>query len=129
MAGLYDLQRGPHNYWITSEKGIPSSPDGIINMLHYDDAASACLAALKAGPTVCKGKCFLISDGHPSTRNEICQSALKASAYKGYGMPKFTGGDDQPVDLGKVYNGSASNAALKWSPKNKSFEQFMEANA
>jgi nucleoside-diphosphate-sugar epimerase len=128
LAGLYDLQRGPHNYWITSEKDIPSSPDGIINMLHYDDAASACLAALKAGPAVCSGKAFLISDGHPLTRYGICQNALKAAAYEGYSMPKFAGSDDQSWDLGKIYDGSMSNAALKWSPKYKSFENFMEAN-
>jgi nucleoside-diphosphate-sugar epimerase len=125
LAGLYNLQRGPHNYWIMSGKDIASSPDGIVNMLHYDDAASACLAALKAGPAVCSGKAFLISDGHPLTRYGICKSALKAAAYKGYSMPEFTGGDD----LGKVFDGSASNVALQWSPKYKSFNDFMEANA
>lgn len=129
LAGLYTLQRGPHNYWITSGKGIDSAPDGLINMLHYDDAASACLAALKAGPAVCRGQAFLISDGHPISRYGICVSALKADAYKGYSMPEFTGGNDQPWALGKIYDGSASNSALQWSPKYKSFDDFMEANA
>jgi nucleoside-diphosphate-sugar epimerase len=59
--------RGPHNFWLTSGKSVSGRPDGIINMLHYDDAAGACLAVLKAGPGVCRGKAFLISDGHPIT--------------------------------------------------------------
>lgn len=127
LAGLYNLQRGPHNFWLTKE-AVESSPDGIINLLHYDDAASACLAVLQAGPTVCRGKAFLISDGHPISRYNICASALKATAYKEYPMPQFTGGEDQPWALGKVYDGSQSNFALAWTPKYKSFDAFMESN-
>lgn len=128
LAGLYNLSRGPHNFWITSGKGVTSSPDGIINLLHYEDAATACLAALKAGPSVCKGKAFLISDGHPLSRYQICKSALKAKFYSEYSMPEFVGSKDQPWALGKIYDGSWSNAALDWTPKYKSFDDFMELN-
>jgi nucleoside-diphosphate-sugar epimerase len=130
LAGLYNLDRGAHNYWITAGKTIESSPDGIINLLHYEDAASACLAALKAGPSVCKGRAFLISDGHPMSRYGICKSALKAKIYKAYDMPEFNEkGNEQPWALGKIYNGSMSNDALQWTPKYKSFDEFMESNS
>jgi nucleoside-diphosphate-sugar epimerase len=133
LAGLYSLERGPHNFWITKSL-VESSPQGLINMLHYDDAASACLAALRAGPSVCQGRAFLISDGHAISRYDICASAIQASLYARYPMPTFTDATanqppQQPWALGKVYDGSASNTALQWSPKYKSFDEFMKANS
>jgi nucleoside-diphosphate-sugar epimerase len=125
LAGLYSLQRGPHNFWLTSDKGVSGGPSGIINMLHYDDAASACLAALKAGPGVCSGQNFLISDGNPITRKEICESALKNKIYESCSMPEFLGSDAPLLALGKIYDGSVSNRALQWKPKYKSFDSFM----
>lgn len=128
LAGLYNLQRGAHNYWITSGKDeFPSYGDGIINLLHYDDAAGACASALKRGGSACGGKIFLISDGHPMTRNEICASALQAKLYAGDKAPKFVG----PADEGmrKIYDGSRSNELLNWEAKYESFDAFMKANA
>ena len=58
LAGLYNLQRGAHNFWLTSGKEIQGIESGIVNLLHYDDAAGACLAALKAGPSVCSKRSF-----------------------------------------------------------------------
>jgi len=127
LAGLYNLQRGPHNFWLTSGKEIQGIESGIVNLLHYDDAASACLAALKAGPSVCSKKAFLVSDGHPMTRKEICESSLKAKVYQSYSMPSFAA--DQPQARGKIYDGSITNKMLQWSPKYESFDAFMEANA
>jgi nucleoside-diphosphate-sugar epimerase len=125
LAGLYSLQRGPHNYWLTSGNRVSGGPDGIINMLHYDDAASACLAALKAGPGVCNGQNFLISDGNPISRKGICESALKNKIYEGCSMPEFLASDAPLLALGKIYNGSVSNRALQWKPKYESFDSFM----
>jgi nucleoside-diphosphate-sugar epimerase len=136
LAGLYDLQRGAHNYWLTSNsssgKVVAGSPDGLINLLHYEDAAAACLAALRAGPGVCQSKTFLISDGHPLSRHAICHSAFKAKVYQqqGFVMPSFAGDDDgQPGSLGKIYDGTVSNQLLNWRPRYESFDAFMEANA
>ena len=125
LAGLYNLNRGPHNFWLTSDKGVSGGPNGLINMLHYDDAAAACLAALKAGPGVVNGKDFLISDGNPISRKGICESALKNKMYERYSMPEFRGSDDPLMALGKVYDGSASNKALNWKPRYESFDAFM----
>jgi nucleoside-diphosphate-sugar epimerase len=131
LAGLYNLQRGPHNFWLTSSKPIAGAPEGLVNLLHYDDAASACLAALQAGPTVCRGRAFLISDGHPTSRHDICASARQAAIYATCDMPTFSVAADStpPMALGKVYDGSVSNALLSWTPKYESFDAFMKANA
>jgi len=131
LAGLYNLNRGAHNYWLTSGKGeFPSSPDGVVNLLHYDDAAGACLAALSVpDPDELRGRVFLVSDGHPTTRAGICRSAVQAGAYREYRdrLPKFIGGSDKE-GLGKIYDGSETNRILKWSPRYQSFDEFMKAN-
>eukprot|EP00985_Skeletonema_marinoi_P034575 scaffold44279_cov153-Skeletonema_marinoi.AAC.1 len=106
LAGLYTLERGAHSYWLKKcqETGVQGREDGIVNLLHYDDAASACLAALKVGPTVNSKRTFLISDGNPTTRKGICESALKCAAYSQYEMPRFLGPEDGLK--GKIYDGS-----------------------
>lgn len=124
LAGLYLLERGAHNYWLTSGKDVDGRADGIINLLHYDDAAGACLAALKA--SVGDGT-YLVSDGRPITRKEICEAALKAKLYAGKAMPAFLGTDSDP--RGKVYDGSWTNDALKWKPRYASFAEFMSQHA
>ena len=128
LAGLYLLQRGAHSFYFSTDKPIQGNPDGLVNLLHYDDAASSCLAALKAGPSVCRGQTFLISDGQPQTRKQICESTLKSAAYRGRPMPTFASEPD-PSQPGKRYDGSFSNQALQWKPTYESFDKFMEANA
>lgn len=124
LAGLYNLQRGPHNFWLTSGKAVSGGPEGIINMLHYDDAAGSCVAALKAGPDKIRGKNFLISDGHPLSRKQICEAALQASIYQACTMPEFLGSDDPLSNLGKVYDGSVTNQVLDWKPQYDSMFSF-----
>jgi hypothetical protein len=69
LAGLYTLERGAHNYWLEKLEGKPiaGSKEGIVNLLHYDDAAGSCLATLRAGKGT-QGQIFLVSDGHPTSR-------------------------------------------------------------
>ena len=50
LSGLYDIHRGPHEYWLRrARQGIPveSSGASLLNMLHYEDAASATVKAIK----------------------------------------------------------------------------------
>lgn len=52
LAGLYSERRGPHTYWLNKARDgagtvlgiIQGSGDGQLNMLHYEDAASAVVA-------------------------------------------------------------------------------------
>ncbi|KAL7490015.1 hypothetical protein ACHAW6_015738 [Cyclotella cf. meneghiniana] len=128
LAGLYTLERGAHNYWLERTNGIVKGrEDGIINLLHYDDAASACAAALRVGPQVNANKIFLISDGHPTTRRGICDSALKSARYRGCEMPKFEGTEGEK--RGKIYDGSWSDKTLEWNAMFTSFNEFMESMA
>lgn len=120
LAGLYLLERGAHNYWLQSGKDVDGREDGVVNLLHYDDAAGACMAALQA--SVGDGT-FLVSDGNPLTRKEICEVAMKANMYSGKTMPNFLGAEKDPK--GKVYDGSWTHEALSWKPRYASFEDFM----
>lgn len=128
LAGLYTLDRGAHNYWLTSGKTVQGRPSAFVNLLSYDDAASACIAALVAAGrgVAVRGKTYLISDGNPTTREGICQSALKSKQYGDgkYTMPSFE--NDGP--LGKIYDGSFSNTELKWTPTYESFDKFMTSH-
>lgn len=137
LAGLYTLERGAHNYWLDTSSGGAAKGrktlgrgDGIVNLLHYDDAASAILAALKVGPNVNSGRRFLISDGNPTTRRGICKSAMKHSRYRECAtMPPFLDvekdGIGEAGPRGKVYDGRKSNEALGWKPTYTSFDEFM----
>ena len=125
LAGLYTKERGAHSFWLNSGKDVSGREDGIINLVHYDDAASACLAALQVGSDVVSGKVFLISDGNPTTRRGIVEAALTNDLYKDKTMPAFLGGESDPK--GKVYDGSYSNKALKWTPTHESFSSFMKS--
>jgi hypothetical protein len=133
LAGLYNLLRGPHNYYLTqfqpeTGKVIDAPPEGQINMLQYEDAAAACLAALRQAPSAIANRVFLISDGHPTLRYQLCEFALRAACYKDLHMPQFAAKLEGTAG-GKVYDGSVSNQILQWTPYYPSFQAFMEANA
>lgn len=126
LAGLYNLNRGAHNFWLT--KGtVAAAPNGLINLLHYDDAAAACVAALRAG---LKSQVFLVSDGHPLTRQEICAASLQAKMYAGCAMPEFAAPPSNPVArTGKIYDSTITNERLRWTPQYDSFDSFMKSQS
>ena len=126
LAGLYLLQRGAHSFWLSgASKSVRGRPDGIINLLHYDDAAGACLAALTTGSPTVAGQTLLVSDGNPLTRQEILQAALQSKPYQDKEMPAFDEYSDADPK-GKVYNGAKTNQRIKWKPRYESFAKFME---
>jgi hypothetical protein len=48
LAGLYTETRGPHTFWLKNGT-VTSNADGLVNMLHYEDAATAAIAAVLNG--------------------------------------------------------------------------------
>lgn len=113
LAGLYSNNRGPHSYWMKlAEEGkvIESNSDGIVNLVHYEDAARAMIAALEAGNVYCAITilfCNLFSHliplGHPSeheqqayiavdkcplTKLQICKIALESQQFANMDLPK-----------------------------------------
>lgn len=132
LAGLYTQTRGPHTFWL-SKGEVGATEEGLINLLHYEDAARATMAALlhhheKADQNF--GRVLLISDNQPLTRKQICEAAVQSPFFRGkYEMPIFKRPSDTPRSLGKVYDTSASRAALGgWTPKYPSFAVFMASS-
>jgi nucleoside-diphosphate-sugar epimerase len=124
LAKLYNLELGAHSFWLSKFEDVMRRPDGIINLLHYDDAASACVAALTTSNDDAWGKVFLISDGNPMKREEICRTALQHVMYSSTCcMPKFVFNENDPK--GKIYDGSQGQNVLKWKPAFQSFRHFM----
>merc|ERR1712066_597825 len=93
---------------------FPSQPRGIINLLHYEDAARAVVKCLQL-PEKVRGEIFLVSDGAPVTRQEIVSAAGVAAKVQ------FTGPDN--VD-GKKYNTSKIKNTLGWQPNYPSLAEF-----
>ena len=119
LAGLYLEDRGAHNYWLTQEE-VAQRPDGLINQVHYRDAASAAVAALVRGSP---GSVYLAADDKPLTREQICVEARRAPRFAGRTVPAFTGSGG---GVGKIIDSSASRAALRWRPKYSTFGVFID---
>jgi len=122
LAGLYDTQRGAHNFWL-SKVELDSNPDGIINQIHYEDAALVTIAALLKQE---KGKIYIAADGNPLTRSGICDAALQCSIYKGKSAPKFLKPSDESE--GKIYDMTQTFEKLNWTPKYPSFSEYMQSH-
>ncbi|KAH6769783.1 Rossmann-fold superfamily protein [Perilla frutescens var. hirtella] len=120
LAGLYISfpNRGAHTYWL--EKGISEvRPDHILNLIHYEDAASLSITILKKN---LRGRTFLGCDNHSLSRQEIMELVNRSGKYSKK-FEAFTGTSDP---LGKKLNNSKTRAELGWEPKYPSFAQFLE---
>ena len=120
LGGMYTRSRGPHNYWLSRDQTqLPSSPNGLINLLHYDDAARAIILALeKPTPGV-----FVLSDGVPITRENINAAAVACPDYEKCTIPKFVG---SPNVEGKTLDSTKFRETFNWTPEFKSFAVFMK---
>ncbi|XP_023006111.1 uncharacterized protein LOC111498950 [Cucurbita maxima] len=118
LAGLYKADRGAHSYWL--EKGtVDLRPDHILNLIHYEDAASLSVAILKKK---LRGRIFLGCDNHPLSRQEIMDLMMKSGKFS----KKFEGFTGTKDPLGKRLNNSKTRAEIGWEPKYPSFGQFLE---
>ena len=123
LAGLYTLTRGAHTFWL-KQPSVPARPDGVLNLLHYDDAAAAALAALAARQ---RGRVYLASDGAPITRAQLMDAVIASGLFPPDSRaPPFTG---TTGPLGKRLDSSATRQALGWTPQWQSFTQFLSAQA
>lgn len=71
VAGIYGPGRHPLD-WIKSGRVGPSRK--YVNLIHVDDLAAGCLAALQRGVP---GTVYNVSDGTPRTWREICDTAQR----------------------------------------------------
>ncbi|PIA24703.1 hypothetical protein AQUCO_93600001v1, partial [Aquilegia coerulea] len=113
----YKSDRGAHTYWL--EKGIAEArPDHILNLIHYEDAASLAIAILKKK---LQGRIFLGCDNHPLSRQEVMDLVERSGKFNKK-FQAFTGTNDS---LGKKLNNSKTRAEIGWEPKYPSFAQFL----
>ncbi|XP_060197844.1 uncharacterized protein LOC132626850 [Lycium barbarum] len=117
LAGLYKEGRGAHTYWL--HKGtVDVRPDHILNLIHYEDAASLSATILKKR---LRGRIFLGCDNHPLSRQEVMDLVNKSGKFE----KKFEGFTGTSGPLGKKLNNSKTRAELGWEPKYPSFAQFL----
>lgn len=117
LAGLYKADRGAHVYWL--RKGtVDARPDHILNLLHYEDAASLVVAALKKKS---QDRVFLGCDNNPLSRQDLMNIVNKSGKYS----EKFEGFTGTSDSLGKKLNNSKTRKELSWEPKYPSFGQFL----
>ncbi|KAG9459790.1 hypothetical protein H6P81_004298 [Aristolochia fimbriata] len=119
LAGLYiSSQRGAHVYWL--EKGtVDSHPDHVLNLIHYEDAASLSVAVLNKK---LRGRIFLGCDNHPLSRRELMDYVNKSGKFS----KKFVGFTGTSDPLGKRLSNSKTRAEIGWEPKYTSFPYFLE---
>uniref|UniRef100_A0A7S1N238 NAD(P)-binding domain-containing protein n=1 Tax=Eutreptiella gymnastica TaxID=73025 RepID=A0A7S1N238_9EUGL len=122
LAGLYTAERGPHTYWLKVGQ-VKGRPDGLINMIAYEDAASCAVSVL--GTKGVGQEIFLVGDGVPITREDICKSARKLNSLADKPMPSFSPGDGPSPDAGKRYDCSKLHRMVDWQPRYSSFDVGM----
>ncbi|CAN6995440.1 unnamed protein product [Brassica rapa subsp. trilocularis] len=114
---VLEKTRGAHNYWLNKET-VDARPDHILNLIHYEDAASLAVAIMKrkAG-----GRIYLGCDNHPLSRKEVMDLMDQSGKYD----KKFKGFTSTSGPLGKKLNNSRTRAEIGWEPKYPSFAQFL----
>jgi len=124
LAGLYDRERGPHRVYLRTPIS-PRRPDGLISLIHYDDAAALCVQALRRGRG---GAIYLGCDDQPVTRQELVRAVVRSRRYRSPTGPpdpcRFTGTEGP---LGRRCDGTWTRRALGWEPIHRRFLDWIDA--
>jgi len=95
VAGIYGPGRNPLD-WIRSGRVGPSRK--YVNLIHVEDLAAICLAALEQGRS---GEVYNVSDGTPRTWEEVCRKAHEL--WHVISLPRTSADDSgKRVDTGKL---------------------------
>ena len=123
LAGLYDHQRGPHRAYLRTRTS-PRRPDGLISLIHYDDAARLCVQALSRGRA---GAIYLGCDDHPITRQELVRAVVRSQRYRSATGPlqacRFTGAEGP---RGRRCDSAWTRQALGWEPNHRCFLDWID---
>ena len=126
LAGLYDQDRGPHRVYLRTRTS-PRRPEGLISLIHYDDAADLCVRALTLGDA---GAIYLGCDDQPITRQELAQAVVRSPRYRNGKEPpqacRFTGTEGP---LGRRCDSTWTRQALGWEPTHRRFLDWIEGFA
>eukprot|EP00039_Didymoeca_costata_P030214 m.28374 g.28374 ORF g.28374 m.28374 type:complete len:292 (-) comp7998_c0_seq2:59-934(-) len=124
LAGLYTMARGPHGFWYKSPNPPTRNANGLINLVHYEDAARAIVTVLQS-ETV-PSSVYLVADGYPITRQEISNAAsqLPIEPFNTVSEPvQFPVLESRK---GKRIDATLIKKELKWEPQFQSFQDFAQ---
>lgn len=121
LAGLYKLDRGAHMYYL--KKGtVDVCPGHIINLIHYEDAASLCKVILEKRY---RGHVFMGCDRCPLSRQEMMEEVNKSGKFE----EKFKGFTGVVGPLGKKMDNTKTRNKIGWEPKYRSFAEFLHISS
>ena len=126
LAGLFTRRIGPHSFWVRQGE-LKGSADGVINMIHYEDAARFVVAMLQKGAEV-RGKC-LLATAMVLSRREICETALRVidELELPDGVDGMVyGAAAEPWELVRVFDNRESRAYLEFEPVYKTYAGGLE---
>ncbi|XP_006645894.1 uncharacterized protein LOC102703541 [Oryza brachyantha] len=118
LVGLYKRDKGPHVFWL-SKGTLDSRPDHILNLIHYEDAASLAIAIMKKRP---RARVFVGCDNQPLSRQEIMDLVNRSAKFD----TKFQGFTGTYGPLGKSMENSKTRAQIGWQPNYPSFAEFLQ---
>ncbi len=122
LAGLYERTRGPQRVFLR-RPASDRRPDGLVNLIHYEDATSLCLRALEVGAA---GAVYLGCDDLPLTREALVAAAWASGVFDEPGTPTercdFTGRDGP---LGRRCDNAETRRLLDWAPRYRSFTAWL----
>ncbi|KAI3692387.1 hypothetical protein L6452_32201 [Arctium lappa] len=100
---------------------IEANPHHIVNLIHYEDAASLSVEILKKE---LRSRLFLGCDNHPVSRQEVMDLVAKSGKFDQtfVGFTVTAGTDGL---LGKKLNNSRTREEIGWEPKYTSFAHFL----
>lgn len=123
LSGLYGLNRLIRRKSIEQGEPIACDPDSWLNLLHIDDATSACVAALSSTNVDSASGLYCVSDDHPVLRRDFYElSARLLNAPK----PRFVA--PSPSEYGG--NRRVANRQFKtcfgWQPQYPGIETGLQ---
>lgn len=132
LTGLYTVSRGPHSYWIRAGT-VRGSPEGVINLVHYEDAARAVVQALRVPSAVVAEwprRSCLVCARQSVSRRDICDISLAHPEYKECRLPQFTElGNSTVAWMSRTFDNDWTRGVLDWTPQWESFVEFMKRDA
>lgn len=130
LSGLYHRDRGAHTYYLKGMRDggtVEASKQTLLNLIHYDDAASIAIAALWKGRN---GEVYVGTDMNPITREDMMNVTLKSSLYgsdesDASNLSRFFCGPNIGIPVGKMLDNTWTRNSLDWQPQYTSFKSFM----
>jgi nucleoside-diphosphate-sugar epimerase len=120
VSGIYGPDRNPIS-WIRT--GRVTRSQKFVNLIHVEDLATTCLAALKQGK---EGMVYNVSDGTPRTWEDICRTVERRWAIRSSVPP-----ESQPIGkrianqrMGELLN--ADGVSLRYRDLYQALEQIQE---